>query len=163
MQECKCVPCLYTRVPTKDVPGKEREKMGTGKKRERNAFFSFPFLHFWAPVFFPVSGQNHEKRVKNEAERPKNSRKDVEREERPFHAVPNCRIWRDSIFCPLKPVSDPVPTRFLPRFFPVLVPFLYCLAITSRCAPVAAQPLDHVGPSLVRRTSGRFVFMARRR
>ena len=40
-------------VSPRDVPGKEREKTGTGKKRERNAFFPFPFLHFWAPVFFP--------------------------------------------------------------------------------------------------------------
>ena len=40
-------------VAIRDVPGKEREKMGMGKKRERNAFFPFPFLHFWAPVFFP--------------------------------------------------------------------------------------------------------------
>ena len=40
-------------VCCRDVPGKEREKTGTGKKRERNTFFPFPFLHFWAPVFFP--------------------------------------------------------------------------------------------------------------
>ena len=40
-------------VSTRDVPGKEREKTGTGKKRERNVLFPFPFLHFWAPVFFP--------------------------------------------------------------------------------------------------------------
>ena len=38
-------------VDARDVPGKEREKTGTGKKQERNAFFPFPFLHFWAPVF----------------------------------------------------------------------------------------------------------------
>ena len=35
-----------------------------------------PFL---GTRFFPVSGQNHEKRVKNGAERPRNGRKDVER------------------------------------------------------------------------------------
>ena len=40
-------------IAVRGVPGKEREKTGTGKKRERNAFFPFPFLHFWAPVFFP--------------------------------------------------------------------------------------------------------------
>ena len=40
-------------VGARDVPGKEREKTGTAKKWERNAFFPFPFLHFWAPVFFP--------------------------------------------------------------------------------------------------------------
>ena len=38
-------------VPIRDVTGKERGKTGTGKKQERNAFFPFPFLHFWAPVF----------------------------------------------------------------------------------------------------------------
>ena len=99
-------------------------------------------------------------------------------EERPFHAVPNCRIWGDSVFLPFKtsfcprsnpfffpfqPVFYPVPNPFLSLSTPVFFPFLYCLAIISRCAPVAAQPLDHVGPSLVRGTSGRFVFMARRR
>ena len=71
--------CNLCIVSIRDVPGKEREKTGTRKKRERNAFFPFPFLHFWAPVFFPVSGQNHKKRMKNKAERPKNGRKDVER------------------------------------------------------------------------------------
>ena len=40
-------------VRNRDVLGKEWEKMGTGKKRERNTFFPFPFLHFWAPVFVP--------------------------------------------------------------------------------------------------------------
>ena len=44
---------IHDMVTIRDVPGKEQEKTGTGKKRERNAFFPFPFLHFWAPVFFP--------------------------------------------------------------------------------------------------------------
>ena len=37
----------------RDVRGKEREKTGTGKKLERNAFFPFPFLHFLTTFFFP--------------------------------------------------------------------------------------------------------------
>ena len=63
----------YSIEYTRDLPGKEREE--TGKER----FLSFPVPPFWGTRFFPVSGQNHEKRVKNEAERPKNGRKDVER------------------------------------------------------------------------------------
>ena len=53
-----------------------------------------------------------------------------------------------------KPVLDPVPNLFLPLSTPILVPFLYCLAIISRCMPVAAQLLDHVGPSPVRGPMG---------
>ena len=52
------------------------------------------------------------------------------------------------------PVFYPVPMHVLALSFPILVPFLYCLAIISRCAPVAAQPLDHVGPSLAPRDQG---------
>ena len=37
----------------RDVRGKEREKTGTGKKLERNAFFPFPILHFLTTFFFP--------------------------------------------------------------------------------------------------------------
>ena len=40
-------------LKTRDVPGKEREKTGMGKKLERNAFFPFPFLHFLTTFFFP--------------------------------------------------------------------------------------------------------------
>ena len=145
--------------------------MGRGKKR----VLSFPVPPFLGTRFFPVSGQNHEKRVKKEAERPKNGWKDVERQ----RTAVLCRsrfsyLARFHFLYRLKPVFAPVPTRFLPRFypflfpflplpFPVLVSFLYYLAMISRCPPVAAQPLDHVGPSLVRGTSGRFVFMATRR
>ena len=46
-----------------------------GKER----VLSFPVPPFLGTRFFPVSGQNHEKQVKNEVERPKNGRKDVER------------------------------------------------------------------------------------
>ena len=45
-----------------------------GKER----VLSFPVPPFLGTRFFPVFGQNHEKRVKNGAERPKNGRKDVE-------------------------------------------------------------------------------------
>ena len=134
-----------------------------GKKRERNAFFPFLFLHFWA-TFFPVFRQNHEKWAKKEAERPKNGRKDVkQRRTTVLHHSKFSNLARFRFLYHLKPVFAPVPMPFLPLSFPVLVPFLYCLAIISRCTPVVAQPLDHVGPSLVHGTSGRFVFMARRR
>ena len=132
-----------------------KEKTGTGKKLERTLFFPFPFLHFLT-IFFPVFGKNRQKRVK----------KGWNGGERPFHAIPNFRIWRDSIllchlkpvfapvptlFLPLsKPVLDPFPNPFLPLSTPILAPFLYCLAIISRSAPVTAQPLDHVGSSPVR-------------
>ena len=36
---------------SRDVLGKEREKMGTGKKLERTLFFPFPFLHFLNDLF----------------------------------------------------------------------------------------------------------------
>ena len=49
--------------------------MGTGKTR----FLSFPVPPFLGTHFFPLFGQNREKRVKKEAERPKNGREDVER------------------------------------------------------------------------------------
>ena len=136
----------------------ERERNGKGMHSflSRSSIFGHPF--------FPVSSQNHEKRVKKEAERPKNGRKDVERR----RTAVLCRsrfsnLARFRFLYRLKPIFAPVPTPFLPLYFPVLVPFLYYLAIISRCTPVAAQPLDHVRPSLVRGTSGRFVFMARRR
>ena len=153
------------------------KKTGTGKKLERNAFFPFPFLHFLMTFFsrfWRKSSRTGEKRagtVKKTVERcgtAKNGRST------PFQIVEFGAI---PFFCRLKPVSAPVPTRFFPvptRFYPVpnpflplstpvFFPFLYCLAIISRCTLVAAQPLDHVGPSLVRWTSGRFVFMVRRR
>ena len=41
------------KVQARDVPGKEREKMGMGKKLERTLFFPFPFLHFLMTFFFP--------------------------------------------------------------------------------------------------------------
>ena len=169
--------CAGWTLWTRDVPGKEREKTGTGKKRERNAFFPFPFLHFWAPVFFPFLAKIMKNGWKTRRNGQKTAGKMWNGQERPFHAVPNCRIWRDSVFLPFKtrfgprsnpfftpfqPVFYPVFFPFLPLSFPVLVPFLYCLAIISRCAPVATQPLDHVGPSLVRGTSGRFIFVVRK-
>ena len=60
-------------------------KNGNGKETGKERVLSFPVPPFLGTRFFPVSGQNHEKRVKNEAERPKNGRKDVER---PRTAVP---------------------------------------------------------------------------
>ena len=54
-------------------------KNGNGKETGKERVLSFPVPPFLGTRFFPVSGQNREKRVKNEAERPKNGRKDVER------------------------------------------------------------------------------------
>ena len=81
----------------RDVRGKEREKTGMGKKLERNAFFPFPFLHFLT-TFFPVFGENRQERVKKGWNGKENGGKMWNGEERPFHAVPNCRILRDSGF-----------------------------------------------------------------
>ena len=67
------------------MPSKEREKNGNGKETGKERVLSFPVPPFLGTRLFPVSGQNHEKRVKNEAERPKNGKKDVER---PRTAVP---------------------------------------------------------------------------
>ena len=139
--------------------GKNRNWKETGKER----VLSFPVPPFLGTRFFPVFGQNHEKQVKKKAERPKNGWKDVERGRTAVLRCSNSRIWRDPIFLyHLKPVSALVPMPFLPLSFPVLIPFLYRFAIIPRCTPVAAQPLDHIGPSLDRGTSGRFVFMASR-
>ena len=146
--------CPNQRIITRDAPGKEREKPGTGKTLERTLFFPFPFLHFLT-TFFPLSGENRQKWVKKGVERQKKGWRDVERQRT---AIPrrsklsNMAIFR--FLYRLKPVFPPIPTPFLPLSTPVLVFFLYCLAIISRCAPVAAQPLDHVGSPPVRRPMG---------
>ena len=166
----------HTLLASRDVPGKEREKRerernwkGTRSFLSRSSVFDDLFPRFWRK-----SSRTGEKRAgtaKKMVERcgtAKNSRSTpfqiVEFGEIPFF----CRL--KPVFAPVpthylprsKPVLDPIPNPFLPFSTPILVPFLYYLAIISRCAPVAAQPLDHVGPSLVRGISGRFVFMARR-
>ena len=64
----------YNHVTIRDVSGKEREKIGTGKKLERNTFFPFPFLHFLT-TFFPVFGENRQEQVKKGLERQKNGGK----------------------------------------------------------------------------------------
>ena len=125
--------CQLYVLPIRDVPGKEREKTGTGKKRERNAFFPFPFFHFWAPFFFPFLA----KIIKNGGKKRRNGQKTAGKmrngEERPFFDIPNSRIWRDSGFYtienpllpPFQPVFYPVPMPFLPLSFPVLVLLSY--------------------------------------
>ena len=62
---------------SRDVPRKEREKMGTGKELERTLFFVFPFLYFLT-TFFPIFGENREKRVKKGVGWRKKGSKDVE-------------------------------------------------------------------------------------
>ena len=49
----KLFPLCARTLLNRDVRGKEREKTGTGKKLERNAFFPFPFLYFLTTFFFP--------------------------------------------------------------------------------------------------------------
>ena len=141
-------------IKRRDVPGKERGKRGTGKKLEKTLFFPFPFLHFLT-TFFPVFGENRQKRVKKRVERRKKGWKDVEQRRT---AIPRhskfSNLGRFRFLCRLKPLFAPVPTPFLPLSKPVPAPFLYCLAIISRCAQVAAQPLDHVGSSPVRGAMG---------
>ena len=40
-----------SKVSARDVPRKEKEKMGMGKKLERTLFFPFPVLHFLTICF----------------------------------------------------------------------------------------------------------------
>ena len=165
------LPLLFSdHQPSRDVPGKERLKRGTGKKGERNVFFPFPFLHFWAHFFsrfWPKSQKTGEKRGGTAKKRLERCRTAKNGRSLPFQIlefgeIPFFTPFKTH-FCPRSnPFFYPIPTPFLPLSFPVLVPFLYCLAIISRCVPVVNQPLDHVGPSLVRGTSGRFIFVVRR-
>ena len=104
-------------------------KNGNGKETGKERVLSFPVPLFLGTRFFPVFGQNHEKRVKKKAERPKNGWKDVEQR--------GTVILRRSKFSNLarfrflyrsKPISAPVPTSFLPRFYPFFsysCPFLF--------------------------------------
>ena len=114
----------------RDVRGKEREKLGTGKKLERNAFFPFPFLYFLTNFFsrfWRKSSRTGEKRAGT-------AKKTVERcgtvkngRSTPFQIVEFGEI---PFFCRLKSVSAPIPTRFfprsnsfLPRSKPIFAPF----------------------------------------
>ena len=78
-------------------------------------------------------------------------------EERPFFAVLNCRIWRDSVFFPFKtrfgPRSNPFFTLFQPVFYPVFsrsCPFLFpflsrsCSAYLSYLICATSSPT--IGP-----------------
>ena len=150
------------------MPRKEREKWER-KEIGKNAFLSFPVPQFFDDLFSRFqrkSLQTGEKRGGTA----KKGRKDVERQRT---AIP-CRskllnlarfhllCCSKPIFAPIptlvlplsKPVLDPFPNLVLPLSKPILVPFLYYLAIISRCMPIAAQPLDHVGSSPVRRLVG---------
>ena len=149
---------LEHQVGNRDVPGKEREKTGMAKKLERMLFFPFPFLYFLT-AFFSRFWRKSSKTGEKRARTAKKGWKDVERRRTavPRHSklfesgeIPFFMLFKTS-FCPRsKPVLHPVPNPFLPLSTPILVPFLYCLAIISRCPVVAAQPLDHVGSSPVR-------------
>ena len=141
-------------------------KNGNGKETGKNAFFSFPVPPFSDDLVSRFLAKIVKNGVKKGVEQRKKGRKDVERRRT---AVPRRSklsnlarfhfLYRlkpvfapvPTLFLPLsKPVLDPVPNRFLPLSTPVLAPFFYCLAIISRCAPVAAQPLDHIGSPPVR-------------
>ena len=65
---------LATMVEDRDVLGKERKKMGTGKKLERMLFFPFPFLYFLT-TFFPFLA----KIVKTGEKRAETAKKRLER------------------------------------------------------------------------------------
>ena len=109
-----------------------------GKER----VLSFPVPPFLGTRFFPVFGQNHEKRVKKEVERPKNGWKDVEQR---GTAVLRCSIFSNLArfrFYRLKPPSAPVPTRFLPRSNPIFTPFFSrsCTALLSYLDARQLQP-----------------------
>ena len=101
-----------------------------GKKWGRTFFFPFPFLHFLAP-FFPLFGQNDEKRVKKEAEGQKNGWKDVERRRTAgLHLSKFSNLARFRFLYHLKPVFSSFQTRSWP--------FLYYSSIISRYVPLAA-------------------------
>ena len=145
----------------RDVHGEEQEKTGMGKKLERNTFFPFLFLHFLMTFFsrfWRKSSRTGEKRAgtaKKTVERcgtAKNGRltqfQIVEFGEIPFLPFKTSFCpCSNPFFSPFQPVFYPVPNPFLPLSTPVFFPFLYYSAIISRCTLVAAQPLDHVGPS----------------
>ena len=105
-------------ISIRDVPGKEREKMGMGKKLERTLFFPFPLLHFLTTCF-PVFGENRKKRVKKGW----NGKKTLER----------CGTAKNGRFTPFQIVeSGEIPffilfkTRFCPRSNPIFTPFQTC-------------------------------------
>ena len=144
---------------------RERNGKGTHSFLSRSSIFGHPFFS----CFWPKSWKTGEKRGRTAKKRQERCGMAKNGRSTPFQIVEFGEI---PFFIPFKtrfgprsnPFFTPVPTRFLPRFFPflplsfpVLVPFLYCLAIISWYAPVAAQPLDHVGPSLVCGTSGWYI------
>ena len=93
----------------------ERNGKGTRSFLSRSSIFGHPF--------FPVSGQNHEKRVKKEEERPKNGWKDVERQRTAvLRRSRFSNLARFHFLYRLKPIFFPFQPRFYP-FFPVLAPF----------------------------------------
>ena len=88
---------LSLEVVPRDVPRNEREKTGMGNKLERPLFFPFPSLHFLTTLFSRFWRKSSETGEKSGGTG-KKAGKMWKGEERPFHAVPNCQIWRDSIF-----------------------------------------------------------------
>ena len=137
---------------TRDAPRKERKKREWERNgKERFSLFSHSSIF---GTLFPFFGRNREKRVKKGAKRWKNGWKDVERGCGAVLALFRfLNLVRFRFLYRLKPIFNPVPISFLPSSNPVFAPFqtrswpfLYYSSIISRYVPLAAQPLDHIGP-----------------
>ena len=114
--------------------------MGTEKRRERTFSFLARSSIFGILLFLFLA-----KIVKTCGKRRKTIKKRLERSRK--------RLW--GLSCPFQilefgeiPVFVPFKTHFCP-FQTRSWPFLYCSSIISRYVPLVAQPLDHLGPSLV--------------
>ena len=134
----------HPHVHARDALGEEREKMGTGKKLERTLFFPFWLLHFLT-TFFPVFGENRQKRVNKGMEQRKQGWKHVERRRTAIpHYSKLSNLARFRFLCRLKHVSAPIPTPFLPLSKPILDPFPHAflsLSCTAKLSYLDARQL----------------------
>ena len=84
---------LYSIEMCQERKGKKRKRERNGKERfsflSRSSIFGHPFFPFLAKIM---------KKGEKEAEQQKRAGKMRNGEERLFHAIPNCRIWRASVF-----------------------------------------------------------------